>query len=30
LWSLVAWILQSALLSCPWKQLPLAFWLMFI
>jgi hypothetical protein len=26
LWPIVAWILPSALLSCPSKQLPLAFW----
>jgi hypothetical protein len=26
LWSLVAWILPSALLTCPRKQLPSAFW----
>jgi hypothetical protein len=30
LWSLVAWISQSALLSCPTEQLPSSFWQTFV
>jgi hypothetical protein len=30
LWPLIAWIPPSAFLSCPRKQLPSAFWQMFI